>query len=780
MALEVDYEGPGTESWRSTMYAATVNGASAYVYGYTRNQALEGTIFTASEDREESWLRFATDETTQVVISLADGTDITDAVVYPKNAGVGVQYAAGDVILTVPADRRLDVVINGNEAQPFILLAMPPRSQAPTSYTDFTDLVQTATAVTPANDRITVPAHGYSAGQRILALNSGDMFSVDGTPFTRHEAVYVHTVVDANTFTITTSEGGSQANITAAGTGTLTVVQAHFSVPGGALYFPTGTHDIGREFRIEGDNITVYGEKGAVLTGSFYFRESDYPIFRGYTHSGAFADRDELPYVSGDPELYDYRMYQASTLNDPGSLRGRYAIMEDVLVVNSPHHMVSTGIQTFRRCALISAWYWNTDGFRATSGETQLIEKCYTRCGDDAFFFGEPYCHLTIRDCYSTTAGGGCFHGRYLTAPVSDSSYRIINCDGKHFGLRDDHFDPNGRLGVRGFLKSMTDGTASFEGAGHFNVEIDGLRCWGELVGRLLVLGNTQQYGNETALGPIGEIANWSVKDFWCEELPGQLCRIISRDAVNTPHDLTFIDMEIAGAKITQSNYGEYFDIDPEAYGIEFRSSSVYIPSSSTLGAGMLSELEAVNTMLTTIGASPVNSITGQVSRDVAAAKHVLSEVKATVLLKGWSFNTDYEVPMTPSDTDSRIRVPENTLKIDLDPRESRGLRLDPVQRGDWLYDRYNKSYTWSRSFKVGLVVDLPWDYLPEAARRYIEARAAKLFSARMDADRVRKETAEENEILALQSLMQHETDTGDYTMMDNTLSQGVLLYRRR
>ena len=51
-------------------------------------------------------------------------------------------------------------------------------------------------------------------------------------------------------------------------------------------------------------------------------------------------------------------------------------------------------------------------------------------------------------------------------------------------------------------------------------------------------------------------------------------------------------------------------------------------------------ELQAVNTMLSTIGEAPVNSITGTTTVDVSVAKNILDETSMSIQSQGWNFNT--------------------------------------------------------------------------------------------------------------------------------------------
>jgi len=79
-------------------------------------------------------------------------------------------------------------------------------------------------------------------------------------------------------------------------------------------------------------------------------------------------------------------------------------------------------------------------------------------------------------------------------------------------------------------------------------------------------------------------------------------------------------------------------------------------------------ELESVNTMLSTIGEPPVNSLTGQQTADAAIAKNILDEVSRDVQTAGWHFNTQYGVTLSPS-SDGTISIGSDIVRVDVDNR---------------------------------------------------------------------------------------------------------------
>ena len=98
------------------------------------------------------------------------------------------------------------------------------------------------------------------------------------------------------------------------------------------------------------------------------------------------------------------------------------------------------------------------------------------------------------------------------------------------------------------------------------------------------------------------------------------------------------------------------------------------------------SELEAVNTILSTIGEAPLNSLTGSLPVDGTIAKNVLSEVAREVQSQGWHFNTHINVTLTRN-TDNKIPLATNVVRVEIDPRKYSKGDYNIVQRDTFLYN---------------------------------------------------------------------------------------------
>jgi len=173
-----------------------------------------------------------------------------------------------------------------------------------------------------------------------------------------------------------------------------------------------------------------------------------------------------------------------------------------------------------------------------------------------------------------------------------------------------------------------------------------------------------------------------------------------------------------------------------------------------------MTELEAVNVLLTTIGEAPVNTLTGNQVTDVAIAKQVLNEISREVQAQGWHFNTEQGVPLTPS-VAGNIAVPADTARIDAQD-------FNTVIREDKLFNLTDRTFTFASKILVDIVYYQDFSVLPQQAKKYITTRAARIYSDRMlNSESIHKMTARDEQ-RALIDLKEYEGDTGDYNMMDS------------
>lgn len=183
-------------------------------------------------------------------------------------------------------------------------------------------------------------------------------------------------------------------------------------------------------------------------------------------------------------------------------------------------------------------------------------------------------------------------------------------------------------------------------------------------------------------------------------------------------------------------------------------------------------ELEAVNECLANIGQSPVSSISGDIGVDAALALQLIRSINRELQVRGWYWNTDYDYPLTPNG-DKEILLPANTLSVDPagDDRNK-----DYVQRGRKLYDRKNRTYLFDAAVDVEIIFGLEFDELPEAARRYIALRAARIFQNRVEGSNDPEDR--ESEDRAYADLMAEDMRVQDNNMLTDNWETFDLLRR--
>jgi len=173
-----------------------------------------------------------------------------------------------------------------------------------------------------------------------------------------------------------------------------------------------------------------------------------------------------------------------------------------------------------------------------------------------------------------------------------------------------------------------------------------------------------------------------------------------------------------------------------------------------------MTELEAVNVLLTTIGEAPVNTLTGNQVTDVSIAKQVLNEVSREVQAQGWHFNTEDGVELSP-DGFKEIIVPADTARID-----ARDYNI--VRREGKLFNLDKRSYEFTSKIKVSIVYFQDFLQLPDVAKKYITTRASRIFSDRLlNSETIHKMTSRDEQ-KALIDLKEYQGDTADYNMMDS------------
>ena len=192
-------------------------------------------------------------------------------------------------------------------------------------------------------------------------------------------------------------------------------------------------------------------------------------------------------------------------------------------------------------------------------------------------------------------------------------------------------------------------------------------------------------------------------------------------------------------------------------------------------------ELEAVNTILSAIGELPTTGtvLTNGTSADVVMAKQILDEVNREVQAEGWHFNTDYKVTFTPDGSTKHIVLTDgNIVRVTVSERD---LTIRYVSAQRRLYDKEDNTYVFSADIEAEVVYLFEFFGIPEAAKRYITIRAARLFQDRMVGSANHHKFTERDEFKALLNFKEYEGSTDLPSIFDslgtfNIIKRGSVL----
>ena len=174
------------------------------------------------------------------------------------------------------------------------------------------------------------------------------------------------------------------------------------------------------------------------------------------------------------------------------------------------------------------------------------------------------------------------------------------------------------------------------------------------------------------------------------------------------------------------------------------------------------SELDAINEILTAIGSSPVNSLEDDANADVINARSMLYRVSREVQSKGYLFNTEYEVELLPDFYTKKIQFPNSFIRV----ISNRG---NYVRRDGFFFDLTERTFKFPDGITLStLVREVNFEDLPEAARKMITARAARIFQARYLSAQELDAELQQAESQAQGDLLDYELETSGYNIYSN------------
>ena len=195
------------------------------------------------------------------------------------------------------------------------------------------------------------------------------------------------------------------------------------------------------------------------------------------------------------------------------------------------------------------------------------------------------------------------------------------------------------------------------------------------------------------------------------------------------------------------------------------------------------SELDAVNSILMSVGESPVNTLETQ-SPEVAIAQTTLRQITREIQAEGWSFNSEQAVKFIP-DVNDQIELGDNILSVDIN-RYYHTDTYDVTMKATTstvnnklvttrkLYDRYRANEANADKFpdETAMYLDIIYMYafedIPQPFKDYITAKACRIGSTRMVSDLEIAQALQQDEVVARANAIEYDTAQADYNVFND------------
>ena len=199
------------------------------------------------------------------------------------------------------------------------------------------------------------------------------------------------------------------------------------------------------------------------------------------------------------------------------------------------------------------------------------------------------------------------------------------------------------------------------------------------------------------------------------------------------------------------------------------------------------SKHEAVQMMLSCLGIAPQSDLSpsdspsdGPANSEELLAEKILDDALADVQSQGWAFNREEGFPLN-SQEDGRILLPPSLLKIERVYHHPH-LRERTLKQGKslarYLYDTKHHTFLIKQTVTADVVWRFAFEEVPEAYRRYVIVRAARIFQDRVLGSSTLHAFSERDELMALSGLKNADNELHNPNFLSGNLYFQDLLER--
>ena len=179
-------------------------------------------------------------------------------------------------------------------------------------------------------------------------------------------------------------------------------------------------------------------------------------------------------------------------------------------------------------------------------------------------------------------------------------------------------------------------------------------------------------------------------------------------------------------------------------------------------------ELRAVNSILGSIGQSPVTALNFK-NPEIEFIYNILTEVSKDVQNEGWQFNLEENVTVTPSS--NKISVGNQEIRVNIHSHANQAKLMDTVIRYD--SDNVRKVYSLEENkfdaftestYKADVVTLYLFEKIPNVFQRYITYRAAVRAATQLIANPQLVQLLQLQEVTARANCLEYEGRQGDHS----------------
>lgn len=158
---------------------------------------------------------------------------------------------------------------------------------------------------------------------------------------------------------------------------------------------------------------------------------------------------------------------------------------------------------------------------------------------------------------------------------------------------------------------------------------------------------------------------------------------------------------------------------------------------------------------------------------EAQTALDILTETRRTVLTEGFNCNTDIDWELT-ADASGYIAIPPSMLRVESQTE-------DYMMKDNKLYDKKNHTFIFVASsiHKVDVVWDLDFDDIPHTVAYYIAIKASRLAYQRLIGSTDIIRVLMDDEQKAKEKMIEHDADTRNYNIFDNTANSRIITRTR-